>query len=217
MPQGQWDQSLFNEAIRNKMQVQQQNAASEATKANAAMESVQQQQTMQDANNAAAMARAQLGAQTSLQSQSMQNQGAADVAGINARSRMDVANVGEQGANYRTGLTTGTQQSIAGMEDLTKRAQLAQQNQQFGQTLGLDTAKAQESAIQGRAMLGVPEMGNPTLNLKTSQMESTIKRPAITNLAPSPLSTLGSGNGLGMESDDTLRKIRAQLSQPTGQ
>lgn len=214
---GTWSDSQFNDALQKKYQVQQQSADAEATKANAAMQNVQQQPGMQAAQDQAAMDRARLASGTSLQSQAMQNQGAADVAGINARSRMDVANVNEAGANYRTGLTTDTQTSIAGMEDRTKRAQLAQQNQQFGQTFGLDTAKAQESAIQGRAALGVNEYGTPSFNPKSGAMESAVKRPAITNLAPSPLSTMGSGNGLGMESDDTLRKIRAQLAQQAGQ
>lgn len=212
-----WSDSQFDEALKKKYQVQQQSANADTTRADAAMQNVQQQPGMQAAQDAAAMARAQLGSQTQLQSQSMQNRGAADVAGINARSRADVANIGETGANYRTGLTTNTQRDIANQSLGFDREKLAQQGQQFGQTFGLDTAKAQESAIQGRASLANPEYGAPSFNPKTGTMENAVRRQAITNLAPSPLSTIGANPGLGMESDDTLRKIRAQLSQQAGQ
>uniref|UniRef100_I2PZC9 Uncharacterized protein n=1 Tax=Desulfovibrio sp. U5L TaxID=596152 RepID=I2PZC9_9BACT len=208
-----WNQLLFEDAVRNKMAVQRQTANADTTRANAAMQGVEQQPNMQAAQDQAAMDRAQVAANNQAMIADMNNQSSQAVADMNTQAQRDIASLQDQGSNYRAGLTTGTQRDIAGLEDRTKREGLAQQNMQFGQTIGLDTGKAQESAIQARALLSTPEYGTPTFNPKTSAMESGIKRPAISGLAPSPLSTLGSGNGLDMESDDTLRKIRAQLAQ----
>jgi|GEM_PF-5126733 len=196
------DDLFFRGALRRKQAIQQQQA-------DTASQDVAQKSSLQQQGDDAALRRAQIAADTSLQNQSMQNQGAANVAGINAQSRQDVANIGEAGANARTGLTTRTQRDIAGMENQLGRDRLNQQGQQFNQTLGLDTAKAKESSIQGRAALQSPEYGAPSFNPRTGAMESAIKRPAIAGLAPSPLSTLGGGSGLSMESDEDLRRRRA--------
>lgn len=207
-----FNQTAFDEALKRKYDILQQNAdtaatsaGADTTRANAAMLGVQQQQGLQDSANTAAMARAQLNADTSLQTTGMNNQ-----------SALGVANLNNQGANYRAGLTTDAQRYVAGMENQLGRDRMAQQNAQFGQTFGLDTAKAQEQAIQGRAVLGRPEYGTPAYDYKKERLETAIKRPAITGLAPSPLSTLGGQSGIASESDDTLRKVRERLNGLTG-
>jgi len=203
-----WDQSLFNEIARRRSDTLAQNA-------NTAAQDVAQKPLIQQAADDAAQRRAQLAADTSLQTTGMNNQNALAVTGAQGQNALATTDLQNVGANYRANLGANTQTNIAGMEDATRRSQLAQQGLQFGQALGLDTAKAQESAIQGRATLGVPEQGPPVLNSKTGQMEQWTKRPAITGLAPSPLNSLG-GNAsspLGTETDDSLRKLREQLSQ----
>lgn len=209
---GTWSDSEFDAAFKRKQDIQQQQANADTTRADATAQDVAQRPEIQARSDAAAMSRAQLASSTSLQQQGMQNQSASDVAGINARNRMDVANVGEAGANFRTGLTTSTQKSIADQSLGLDRERLAQQGAQFGQTFALDTARAQESAIQGRAQLETPEYGAPSFNPKSGSMESGIRRPPITGLAPSPLAPLGGGSALSMESDETLKRRRAEAA-----
>lgn len=197
-----WDQSQFDAALKKKYELQQQGA-------NTAAQDVAQKPEIQARADAAAMQRAELASQT------QQNIAAANEAGASARAaaaqqaQKDIAGLQDTGATNRTQMTTNTQRDIAGMENQLGRDRLNQQGQQFNQTMGLDTAKAQESAIQGRAALQSPEYGAPSFNPRTGAMESAIKRPAITGLAPSPLSTLGGGSGLSMESEDDLKKRRA--------
>lgn len=208
-----WNQLLFEEAVRNKMATQRESAAADTTRANAAAQDVSQRPEIQARTDAAAMDRAQIASQTQLSTTDMVNQAQAARAAAANAAQTNIATLQDQGATTRTGMQTGTQRDIASQTLGFDREKLAQQGQQFGQTFGLDTAKAQEAAIQSRATLGMPEYGTPTYNYNKKQIETMIKRPAITNLAPSPLSTLGGQNGIGMESDDTLRKIRSQLAQ----
>ena len=205
----------FHQYLDEKYKILKQQADAATTNAQANAANVGQQEALRQQDNDAAQRRAQLAADAQVQTTGMNNQNAQDVAGIQGQNNLATTDLQNVGANYRANLGANTQSNIAGMEDATRRSQLAQQGLQFGQTLGLDTAKAQESAIQGRATLGVPEQGPPVLNSKTGQMEQWTKRPAITGLAPSPLNSLG-GNAsspLGTETDDSLRKLREQLSQ----
>lgn len=182
----------FNELLRKKYEILGQQAAADMIRANAAAQDVNQKAGMQGAADTAAMDRARLAAQTQT-----------NVAGIN-----------ESGAMARTGMTTQAQRDIASQSLGFDREKLAQQGQQFGQTIALDIGKAQETAIQARAELASPQYGTPAFNPRGGTdgrggMESAVKRPAITGLAPSPLSRLGGVSDLGMESDDDLRKRRA--------
>jgi hypothetical protein len=126
----------------------------------------------------------------------MQNQSASDVAGINARNRMDVANVGEAGANFRTGLTTSTQKSIADQSLGLEREKLAQQSTQFGQTIGLDRDKFNESSFQGRLGLTKPITTYDGLGGKTSSPGINFSDPKQTNVM----------------TDDELRQRRAAIA-----
>ena len=103
----------FDDLLQKKYQILQQNADAETTRANAVAQNVGQQQTLQQQADIAAQARAQLNADTQLQSTSMNN----------------------QGANYRTGLTSGLENNyrMAGLgldaakyasDDETKRLAL---------------------------------------------------------------------------------------------
>ena len=103
----------FNDLMEKKYSILQQNADAETTRANAVAQNVGQQQTLQQQADIAAQARAQLNADTQLQSTSMNN----------------------QGANYRTGLTSGLENNyrMAGLgldaakyasDDETKRLAL---------------------------------------------------------------------------------------------
>jgi len=103
----------FNDLMEKKYSILQQNADAETTRANAVAQNVGQQQTLQQQADTAAQARAQLNADTQLQSTSMNN----------------------QGANYRTGLTSGLENNyrMAGLgldaakyasDDETKRLAL---------------------------------------------------------------------------------------------
>lgn len=212
-----WNQSQFDEAVRRKYDVLGQNADSDTTRANATAQDVAQRPGMQAAADAAAMDRAQLASQTQMGVAGINESGANTRTGMTTQAQRDIAARQDQGALARTQLQTGTQRDIAGQSLGFDREKLAQQGQQFGQTLALDTGKAQETAIQSRAQLATPEYGTPTFNPKTSVMESGVKRPPITGLAPSPLSTLAGGSALAAETDDDLKKRRAAAMAAIGQ
>ena len=161
-----FNQLAFDEALKRKYDIMQQNA-------NTAAQEVAQKPVMQQQTDAAAMARARLGADTSLQATGMTND-----------SLMDRAKLAAQ-----------TQSGIAGMENRLGRDRLNQQGQQFSQTLGLDTAKAQEDSLLKRAELSRSEAGRPIV---TDPVAGTTidwtKHPGLSSsdIGKSPLDSLNS-------------------------
>jgi hypothetical protein len=196
----QWNQSQFDEAVRRKYDVLGQNADSDTTRANATAQDVAQRPGMQAAADAAAMDRARVAADNQALVTGMNNQSARDVAGITGQTHRDVTGLQNQGAMDRTRLTTDTQRDIAGQSLGFDREKLAQQGQQFGQTFGLDVAKAQDTSEREWGTLGRPEYGNPAMNLHTGAMESTLKRPAVLRSGPSALDELTGRQSSGLSS-----------------
>jgi len=168
-----FNQLAFDEALKRKYEIMGQNANADTTRANAAAQDVSQKPVMQQQTDAAAMARARLGADTSLQATGMTND-----------SLMDRAKLAAQ-----------TQTGIAGMENQLGRDKMNQQNQQFGQTLQLDTAKAQESSLLERAKLTQPEFGRPIVtDPAAGTTVNWTKHPGLnsSDIGKSPLDSLNS-------------------------
>jgi len=69
-----WNQGQFDEALKKKYEIQQQNADSDTTKANAASQNVAQQQALQQQAEEAAQRRAEIASQTQLKTTEMNNQ-----------------------------------------------------------------------------------------------------------------------------------------------
>ncbi len=116
-----WDQQAFDEGMKRKYDILQQNA-------NTAAQEVAQRPGTQAATDAAAYARAQLASQTQLSAVDLTNKAQADRAAAANAAQTNIATLQDQGATTRTGMQTGTQLDIAGMEDRTKRTQLAEES-----------------------------------------------------------------------------------------
>jgi len=165
----------FNGLMEKKQNILQQNADAETTRANATAQNVAQQQALQQQNNDAAMDRARLAANAQTQAANMNNDAMMD----------------------RASLAAQTQTGIAGMENRLGQDRLSQQGQQFSQTLGLDTAKAQEDSLLKRAELSRSEAGRPIV---TDSVAGTtidwIKHPGLSSsdIGKSPLDTVGGYN-----------------------
>ena len=187
-----WNQSEFDELLRKKYENLGAQAAAETTRANAMAQDVAQRQALQQQGDDAAQRRAQLAADTSLQTTGMNNQSSRDIAGIQGQNQLAVTGLQNQGAMDRTVYGADTQKGIAGMEDRTKREQLAQQGAQFDRSFGLDTAKALDTSQRGWADLGRPTYGEREYNTATKQYESVVKTPGAFPTAPNPLESIQS-------------------------
>lgn len=116
-----WDQRAFDEGMKRKYDILQQNA-------NTAAQDVAQRPGTQAAADAAAYARAQLGAQAQLSAVNMTNEAQAARAAAANATQTNIATLQDQGATTRTGMQTGTQLQIAGQEDQTKRLQIGEES-----------------------------------------------------------------------------------------